>query len=475
VGSTSGPRPDPREDAPPWRTALAAVVLLAAALRVHGIDRESLWFDEGHSLQTARLSPGDLVASLAEDVHPPLYFLVLSGSTRVFGESDAALRMPSAVLGTLAVLAFFLLGRRLAGTGAGLAAAFLSAVSPFHVAYSQEARPYALLLLLCVVSTHALARLVDDPRRAGRRVAYGALAAAVLYTHANGVFLLAAHAAFGAVAIARAPRGTRGTLLAAAGVALLVAGALLAPWVPSALRQVRRVGDDGWIPVPTLRTFRRALAEHAGSAWAFGLLALLSVAGVVAGTRERAGRLLLLLVYALPLLGPVALSLVGPKAFLPRTAIASTVGLLLLAGTGLAWLATRGRSGVAAAIAALALLAALSGRELARRHEHAHNEDLRGAAAIVDREALPGDVVVVGHPFEETPFEHYLRRDDLDVRVAEEGAPPGATRVWLLPSIHTARRSEVVRTALEASGYRHVDRRALRRVDVDRWERAGGP
>jgi 4-amino-4-deoxy-L-arabinose transferase-like glycosyltransferase len=455
---------------------VVAVVLLAAALRLHGLGDESLWFDEGHTLETARLSPAEATAALVEDVHPPLYFLSVSAWTRAFGESDASLRAPSAVFGVLAVLATFLLGRRLFGAGAGLAAAFLSAVAPFHVNYGQEARPYALLLLLALLSTHALVRLAEEPGRWGRRVAYGALAASLPYTHANGAFVLLAHASFGAVTLVRARGEERRALAAGALAATGVATVLLAPWLPSLLRQTGRVTESGWIPVPTPKIVRRAVVEHAGSAWALLVLAALALVAIATrdpGRARRAprARLLVALLWLVPLAAPILLSFAGPRTFLPRTSIASSAALLLLAGAGIAALARRPGWGAAAGAAAALLVAALSGRTLARRVAYVHNQDLRGAAAVVERDALAGDVVVVGHSFERTALEHYLRRRDLDVLAAsEDPVPEGARRVWLLPSIHTRRRAVAVARTLEERGLRPVFRRSLRRMEVERFE-----
>ena len=62
------------------------------------------------------------------------------------------MRSLSAVFVAAAVYVVFLLGRRLAGSGTGLIAAFVLAVSPFAVKYGQEARGYALVMLLVATS-----------------------------------------------------------------------------------------------------------------------------------------------------------------------------------------------------------------------------------------------------------------------------------------------------------------------------------
>ncbi len=62
---------------------------------------------------------------------------------RLFGESEAAARLPSAVLGTLSVPLLWMVVRRRFGEAAGLAAAAVLALTPLHVAHSRSARFYA--------------------------------------------------------------------------------------------------------------------------------------------------------------------------------------------------------------------------------------------------------------------------------------------------------------------------------------------
>ena len=83
----------------------------------------------------------------AHDIHPPLYYWLLRLWTTVFGLSEFALRSLSAVLGTLLVLVIYGLGTRLFNRTTGLAAAFIAAIAPFQVYYSQEARMYILVAL----------------------------------------------------------------------------------------------------------------------------------------------------------------------------------------------------------------------------------------------------------------------------------------------------------------------------------------
>jgi outer membrane biosynthesis protein TonB len=91
------------------------------------------------------------------DQHPPLYYALLHGWMRLVGDSEFAVRTLSALFGTLTVPVIYRLARRIAGKTAGLLAALILAVSPFHVRFAQEARMYTLLALEAALALYAVA------------------------------------------------------------------------------------------------------------------------------------------------------------------------------------------------------------------------------------------------------------------------------------------------------------------------------
>ena len=97
----------------------------------------------------------------AGDIHPPLYYYLLHFWRGVFGSSEFALRSLSAVLGVLLVGLTFLIGRKAFSAGVGLLAAFVAAINPFQIYYSQEARMYMLLAVIGAAATFFLLRLLE--------------------------------------------------------------------------------------------------------------------------------------------------------------------------------------------------------------------------------------------------------------------------------------------------------------------------
>ena len=167
--------------------ALGMILVIAAGLRIHGIALRSMSNDELGTLETTAgrgqihltlprniaFTPPPAVTSMngaapawkvplvmQSDVHPPLYFIALRLWQDIFGNSDAASRAMSALAGTLCVLAIFDVGRLLNGAAAGLWAALLMAIAQPQVIESQDARPYALAILLLLAAADALIRVV---------------------------------------------------------------------------------------------------------------------------------------------------------------------------------------------------------------------------------------------------------------------------------------------------------------------------
>ena len=104
---------------------------------------------------------GDTVKSLAieEPQLPPLYFVAVKCWAKLFGDSPAATRSFSAWMSLLAFPGLYWLCRELfAPPEVAWIAVGLLAVSPLHVLYAQEARPYSFWPVLILLSCTSLLR-----------------------------------------------------------------------------------------------------------------------------------------------------------------------------------------------------------------------------------------------------------------------------------------------------------------------------
>lgn len=120
------------------------VLLFGLILRLISLN-QSLWLDEATTSNVAsQLSIVDFFTKfMPADFHPPLYYLVISLWSSVFGYSEIALRIPSVVFGILTINTIYLIGKEINLKWPIVPALFL-ATSGLHVYYSQEARMYAM-------------------------------------------------------------------------------------------------------------------------------------------------------------------------------------------------------------------------------------------------------------------------------------------------------------------------------------------
>ncbi len=437
-----------------WREALtkwwplAALVVLAALLRLTTLDLQSFWYDEAY-VPVHTLHPS-LVATLRSVEHrentPPLWYVLIWGWSRIFGTGMLALRLPSALAGIATVPAAWGIGQQLAGRRAAIATAALVASSSLLVWYSQEARAYGLFVFMAALAMWCWLRADADPTP-GRLTAFAASGAAALATHYFAVFLLAPMCLWllrpRRAAVLSAPRSmrpgtapsvgpwsgpSRGALAAVA--AIVAVGAAL---VPLALVQ----GGHGtqwigaWALAGRLETIPQYyLTGYSGAPLGHGLellVALEILAAVGYGLwraptpRESDSALLALGVAACGVLIPVAMAFAGADYLAPRNLVAAmiplTAGIATIAaarrtgGTGLALVGL-----IAVTFAALSIDVDLSPR--------LQRGDWRGLARLIGSEHATGARAITTVELGAAPLEYYLPplrnlRQGATVRVSE--------------------------------------------------------
>ncbi len=166
------------------------LLLLGFALFLYRLDAQSLWYDEAVSARLASMSLPALVRWTAQDIQPPLYYMLLHGWTRAAGRSEWALRFFSAAWAWLVFPLAYVIGRRLTHRWrGGVVAMALLGVAPWLVYYAQEARMYTMLLALGLGWAYAV---LTFRGRKGDIVGFVGLGLALLYTHYFALFLLLA-------------------------------------------------------------------------------------------------------------------------------------------------------------------------------------------------------------------------------------------------------------------------------------------
>jgi mannosyltransferase len=168
--------------------ALAGVLTSATVLFLYKLGASSFFLDEVFTWYTVRGDLSELHTRLLDqEVAPPLYYLFLHGWVVLTGaESEAALRLPSALAGVALVAAVYWLGSLIAGRRAGLVSAGLATVSPIVLLYAQQTRSYIFAMLAVTIAAAAAIEAVRG-RSTRWLILAGAASAAGILTHYTAV------------------------------------------------------------------------------------------------------------------------------------------------------------------------------------------------------------------------------------------------------------------------------------------------
>ena len=380
---------------------LGLLLGLSLLLRTRSI-HAGFWIDEGLTVGISSHPFADIPGILRQDGSPPLYYLLLHGWMRAFGDTEAATHALSLLFALACIPTAFWLADTLFGRRTAWIAAALAALNPFLSVYAQETRMYTLDALLSIVATGAFVQAFVLGRR--RYVPLFAIVLALLlYTHNWALLFTAATL----VALAVSLRGVeerRGRLVHAA---LAYGGAfvLYAPWIPTLVFQIRHTGAP-WSSPPSpggLLAGPAALASSDGSAMALVLAAGAGIATIFRSRRERDSRavLAIIVIGVGTLLLAWLVSEISP-AWANRYFAVLLGPLILLGAVGLA------HGGRLAAVA-LVLIAVF----WLAYHVSTHKSNVRDVAEKAAPLLHRGDLVISTHPEQTPTLYHYLRHRDL--------------------------------------------------------------
>jgi Dolichyl-phosphate-mannose-protein mannosyltransferase len=377
-------------------TVVIALAGLGVALRV-AVAGQSVFADELSTYWIVSTNGFEGVLSTVHsdaEISPPLYFVAAWLTTRI-DLTPELLRAPSLLAGVATIPLTYVLGLR------------------------TEARGYALMVLLVLLSTLALLAAVDD-RRTRWWVAYGVCSCAAVYTHYTSVFALGVQLLW---LIWAHPEARKAALLANAG-----AIAAFLPWL-SGLRadfnsptadildalspfntRTVRISLTHWSVGHPFAFPRTGLRDLPGAAplLLFGLgVALAAVAAAVARLREQSRswirhldcRVVLILALALSVpIGQALWGVVGTNLFGTRNLAASWPAFALTLAALL--VAAGPRLRFAAAALVIGCFAIGAARMLEPRFER---PDSQAVASFIDRNATAGDIVLDGAVFGISP------------------------------------------------------------------------
>jgi len=341
----------------PAKVWLVASILLAFAVRMYHLAQPPLSWDEGWSIGLSTLSWAEINRITALDVHPPLYYYAFKLWLEL-GQHELLLRFLSVITGVLTIPLAYVTGRAWRDERVGGLAAFVTALAPFLIYYSQVARMYSLCAALSLLATYCLLNAI---KRDGILCYLGFVLSAVtaLYTFYYTACILAAAVAY---ALLTRPRHWRALLTSAAVIA-----ALYAPWLLYAVPpMLARVGHRTGFALSGADALRFLTDGVFGLVFAYGtgwiavyvILLLLVIAFVLARRGQESTRCLVLPSLAIAL--TLAAVSVGARAhmFAARYLIPASPFLALLIAWGLSvWWRRSQRMGILGLLVLIASMA----------------------------------------------------------------------------------------------------------------------
>ena len=411
----------------PLRYFLVAAVGAGIALRFVNLGGQSLWVDEVITLKNSHIGEGGIVSSFFRTLQGPLVSLLMHfwGS---LSTDEAFMRIPFAVAGALSVGAVYLLAKSVHDSWTALHAAFVAALSPILIWYSQEIRGYSFLVLFSIMMTYSFIQWLARPT-ARNGLYYGVFVFAGLVSNLSAGFVAVGHLVYLVLTAGR--RRLIGRWIVVVFVVLLV----FSPWVremierslrhPAPAASTERVMGGGGLSVaaipytyftyavgytlgPSLRELQadRAPAVSGNIGWIVLGLAGLGIpvaVGITRLARANATFLVLLLIWlVVPVLAFSAVAALEVKAFTPRYGLAAVPPLILLAGHGLSGI-SRTRFwpllGLFAAVVGISTYNYMAVPAYGK-------DDARQAASVIKAGFRDGDAVLAVYTAE--ALEHYL-------------------------------------------------------------------
>ncbi|MDO8593058.1 MAG: glycosyltransferase family 39 protein [bacterium] len=175
---------------------LGVILLLALILRLINLGAEPYWGDESLSLDIVKHYSGDLsgmINYLKEiEIHPPLYYILLKYWSLWFGYAEAAIRSLSLIFGLGTVWLVYYAGKKFYPAAKfGLIAAFITAILPLQIEFSQEARPYIFVCFFGLLNILGLWQFLETKNKKYLAL-FIASAVTGIYLHYSFAFILAA-------------------------------------------------------------------------------------------------------------------------------------------------------------------------------------------------------------------------------------------------------------------------------------------
>ncbi len=374
------------------------------------LSNEGLRLDESQSIWQTSHSLKETLFLVAQDVHMPLYHIIFHFWTIIFGTSTEAIRALSFIFFLASFPFIYLLARTVVSRPWALTVVGLIVLSPFVNWYANEARMYALLGLMSIISQYLFIRIMRGQKNTWPWYVVVSIIGA--YSHYFFMFNLIAQAIFFLFARKKFPKKS---FIKFIGTAVAV-GAAISPWIVYFVSLGAASNTKPNIarpePIDFFNVYSQFLFGFQSITVNTILIALWPLLVVVALLmvkrfyKPNLAVSYLVVAAFIPVLLAFILSFIVNPFFLSRYMIAAVIPLYIL----IAWILSRYSKRTA--IITVSLIALLTGGLYMNQtfnNEAAVRENYKYVAQDIATKATPSDIIVMSSPFTVYPFEYYYK------------------------------------------------------------------
>lgn len=395
-----------------WLPILITLTIIGAALRFYHLDFNSLWLDE---ISTYKYSVGTFANmwqmwTTGTDYAPPLYFFLQHFVLEVLGTSEWTMRLLPAFFGVVTIPVAYLVGKEFWDKDVGLITAGLFTFSPFLLYYSQEARAYALALLLVSAELYFFLKATKSESIKDWAL-FGVLAGLAFWTHYYTLVftgLLFIYMLVTGIPALKKDINSLKPLLTAAGVMLLVTLPIIITVIPLLLQitaSAPTYGVQGVAMVYATFNHMSGFSDYTPL-----LFLILFIIGIFVTWRQDHTNQSLLLVWIIAGTLLISMYMSYKMPMNPRYVIFLTIPFFLgiaMAYVGIRNLIPKKVESHMIIIGVLILLAVAAGPYYLNYYQNYSKEDWKGIAKDLESITVPGDTVVSVPLYIGFPLDYY--------------------------------------------------------------------
>lgn len=139
--------------------AITLLLIIALSLRLHHLAFDSLFMDEIRQVSYYKNSIIDIISNAASQQQPPLDYWI-GHYVFKFSSSDYSARLPAAIFGAASVILLVFLCLEYCSWPIAFFAGLVMSLMPFHIYFSQDARPYSIAIFFFLSFIYTINHIV---------------------------------------------------------------------------------------------------------------------------------------------------------------------------------------------------------------------------------------------------------------------------------------------------------------------------